>query len=92
MLNRVFSLLIFLSVSKNNTKKKFRYNNVVVLYMSYDLYFGLKNFFFFFFFKLVHFDMYVGKICQTVQFRKYFRRMACVQSYLVNWTLFESRA
>ena len=48
MLNRVFSLLIFLSVSKNNTKKKFRYNNVVVLYMSYDLYFGLKNFFFFF--------------------------------------------
>ena len=90
MLIRVFSLLIFLSVSKNNTKKKFRYNNVVVLYMSYDLYFGLKNFFFFFF-KLVHFDMYVGKICQTVQFRKYFRRMACVQSYLVNWTLFESR-
>ena len=24
-----------------------------------------------------------GKICQTVQFQKYFRRMACFQSYLV---------
>ena len=44
MLNWVFSLLIFLSVSKNNTNKKFRYNNVVVLYMSYDLYFGLKKY------------------------------------------------
>ena len=34
---------------------------------------------------------YMGKICQTVQFQKYFRRMACVQSYLVSLTLFESR-
>ena len=34
---------------------------------------------------------YMSKICQTVQFQKYFRRMACVQSYLVSWTLFESR-
>ena len=58
MLNGVFSLLLILSVSKNNTTKKFWYNNIAVLYMSYDLYFGLKIIIIIIL-KLVHVDMYV---------------------------------
>ena len=37
MLNKLFSLLIFFSVNKNYIPKRFQYNNLAVLYMSYDL-------------------------------------------------------
>ena len=31
-----------------------------------------------------------GKICQTIQFPKYFNQIARVQTYTVSWTLFGS--
>ena len=33
----------------------------------------------------------VEKNCQTVYFWEKIRRVACIQSYLVRWTLFESQ-
>ena len=35
--------------------------------------------------------VFLGKICQTIQFPKYFSRIARVQTYLVSWTFFGSR-